>query len=374
MNILITGYNGFIGKNLVHYLEKQNNIKLFKFGKNNNLIDLEKYVKKCQIIFHLAGENRNKNHSQFIDNNFKLTKDLVNFIRKKKKKTYLIFSSSNQIKNKKNIYTKTKLSAEKHLKKNVGKNLSVKIYRFTNIFGKWAKPNYNSVIATFSYRISRNREIKISSHNEEIEFLHIDEVIKLFYNDIKNKKLKNFLLIKKFDNVHKIKLFDLVKKLKYFHNYRQQLINNTELALGFDKLLYSTFLTYIPIKQFKYYVKPKNDKRGSFLEFAKSKNNGQISILLVKPNQERGNHYHMTKVERFLKISGQGVFFYKNMITGERKKIKVVSSKTTIVETIPGWAHSIKNTGKKDLIFVLWSNEIFNKKKPDTVYYELNSK
>ncbi len=371
MNILITGYNGFIGKNLSFFLENKKNIKLFKFGKNNNLRDLENYVKKCEIIFHLAGENRNKKKNQFINNNFKLTKDLVNLIKKKSKKTYLFFSSTKQIESKKNIYTQTKLDAENYLKKNVSKNLSVKIYRFTNIFGKWAKPNFNSVVATFSHRISRNKKINVSRYNETIEFLHIDEVIKLFFNDIKNKKKRNLQLVKKFDNSYKIKLFDLVKKLKYFHKYRQKLIRDTELAYGFDKLLYSTFLTYIPVKQFKYNISSIKDKRGSFFEFVKSKNNGQISILVVKPNQVRGNHYHMTKVERFLILSGQGYFVFKNLISGEQKKFLFNSVKETIVETIPGWAHNIKNTGKKDLIAILWANENFNKEKPDTIHYKL---
>ncbi len=371
MNILITGYNGFIGKNLSFFLENKKNIKLFKFGKNNNLRDLENYVKKCEIIFHLAGENRNKKKNQFINNNFKLTKDLVNLIKKKSKKTYLFFSSTKQIESKKNIYTQTKLDAENYLKKNVSKNLSVKIYRFTNIFGKWAKPNFNSVVATFSHRISRNKKINVSRYNETIEFLHIDEVIKLFFNDIKNKKKRNLQLVKKFDNSYKIKLFDLVKKLKYFHKYRQKLIRDTELAYGFDKLLYSTFLTYIPVKQFKYNISAIKDKRGSFFEFVKSKNNGQISILVVKPNQVRGNHYHMTKVERFLILSGQGYFVFRNLISGEQKKFLFNSVKETIVETIPGWAHNIKNTGKKDLIAILWANENFNKEKPDTIHYKL---
>ena len=125
------------------------------------------------------------------------------------------------------------------------------------------------------------------------------------------------------------------------------------------------------MKQFKYNISAIKDKRGSFFEFVKSRNNGQISILVVKPNQVRGNHYHMTKVERFLILSGQGYFVFKNLINGEQKKILFNSAKQTIVETIPGWAHNIKNTGKKDLIAILWANENYNKEKPDTIYYKL---
>ena len=143
------------------------------------------------------------------------------------------------------------------------------------------------------------------------------------------------------------------------------------MAYGFDKLLYSTYLSYIPKDQYKYNVSSKDDKRGSFFEFIKSDKNGQVSILTVKPNQIRGNHYHMTKVEKFLILSGKGEFIFKNLISLVEKKIKVSALKKTIVETIPGWAHNIKNTGKKDLIFILWSNEIYNENEPDTVYLKI---
>lgn len=374
MNILVTGYKGFIGKNLIFFLKNNKNFKIFKYGKKNSLKDLKNYVQKSDIIFHLAGENRNNLNKEFLKNNVNITKNIIKFTKRKNNKTLIIYASTNQINKKNNIYTQTKILAENYLKKNSNKMVSVKIYRFTNIFGKWAKPNYNSVIATFCFNISRNRKIKLSQKNEDLKFLYIDDVIEMFKKDIYYKNYKKIRVISEFSKSYKIKLYNLAKKISFFHTNRRNITNNTELAHGFDKLLYSTYLSYIPTSNFKYNVTPITDSRGSFFEFIKSRKNGQISILNVKPNQLRGNHYHMTKVERFYILSGQGVFNYKNMITGQRKKIKVVSSKNTIVETIPGWAHSIKNTGKKDLVFVLWSNEIFNNKKPDTVYYELNSK
>lgn len=372
MNILVTGYNGFVGKNLVYFLKKNKNLKIYTFGKNNNLNDLKKLIFKSKIIFHLAGENRSKNPKNFFKNNLDLTKLIVNFIKKKNKKTHLIYASTNQINKQKSTYAKTKLLAENYLKKNCNKLFSVKIYRFTNIFGKWAKPSYNSVIATFCYNISRNKKIKLSKFNENIEFLHIDSVLQLFELDLKKKQKKYFEVIKKFSNSYKIKLYDLAKKIKYFYINRKNLLNEVELAHGFDKMLYSTFLSYIPPSQFKYKIKTVEDKRGSFYEFIKSFKNGQVSVLVVKPNQIRGNHYHMTKVEKFLVLSGKGEFLFKNLINNKKKKIKVNNLNETIVETIPGWIHNIKNTGKKDLIVILWSNEIYNQNKPDTIYYKLN--
>ncbi len=372
MNILITGYKGFLGKNLVYNLKKNKKIKVFNFGKEHNLEDLKKFINKSKVIFHFAGENRNKNEKNFFVNNIDLTKNIIEIIKKKNKKTHLIFASTNQIIKKKNIYSKTKLLAENLLKKNASKLFSVKIYRFTNIFGKWAKPNYNSVIATFCHLISRNKKIKLSKINNLIEFLYIDHVIKLFEADLKNKQKKKFELVNKFKNTFKIKLHDLARKINYFYLNRKNLLCEIELAHGFDKFLYSTYISYIPISQYKYIVTSKNDKRGSFYEFIKSSKNGQISILKVKPNQTRGNHYHMTKVEKFFILSGKGEFIFENLITKIQKKIKVNYLQKTIVETIPGWVHNIKNTGKKDLIFILWSNEIYNKNNPDTVYSEIN--
>ena len=372
MNILVTGYKGFVGQNLIYYLKKNKKVKILTFGKENNIEDLNFLINKSDIIFHLAGENRNKNEREFVKNNLNLTKYIVSIIKKKDKKNILIFSSTSQILKKKNIYSKTKLLTENFLKQNINKFFSVKIYRFTNLFGKWAKPNFNSVIATFSHLISRNKKIKLSKVNENIEFLHIDRVIELFEKDIKKKPIKKFELINKFDKTYKIKLHDLAKKINYFHLNRKNLLCEKELAYGFDKLLYSTYLSYIPTSQYKYLISSKNDKRGSFYEFIKSSKNGQISILVVKPNQVRGNHYHMTKVEKFFILTGNGEFIFENLITKIQKKIKVNSSQKTIVETIPGWVHNIKNTGKKDLIFILWSNEIYNQNKPDTVYSEIN--
>ena len=371
MNILVTGYNGFVGKNLIYNLKNNKKIKIFTFGKENDYQDLEKLVNKSNLIFHLAGENRNHSLKEFSKNNLELTKKIVDIIKKKNKKTYLIFSSTNQISKKKNIYSKTKLLAEKILKKNSSKSLIVKVYRFTNIFGKWARPNHNSVVATFCHLISRNKKIKLSKNNEIIEFLHIDEVIRILKKDISRKSTKKFKIINKFKKTFKIKLFDLVNKINNFYINRKKLLCNEELAYGFDKLLYSTYLSYIPKDQYKYNVSSKDDKRGSFFEFIKSDKNGQVSILTVKPNQIRGNHYHMTKVEKFLILSGKGEFIFKNLISHVEKKIKVSALKKTIVETIPGWAHNIKNTGKKDLIFILWSNEIYNENEPDTVYLKI---
>ena len=372
MNILITGYNGFIGKNLIFSLKDIKKINILTFGRENKLADLENLISKCSLIFHLAGENRNDNDKNFTKNNIDLTTRIVEIINKKKKKTSLIFSSTSQINKKNNIYSKTKFSAENILKKNSSSLFNVKIYRFTNIYGKWSKPNYNSVVATFCYNLSRNKKIKLSKINERLELLYIDDVIDYFLSDISIKFKKKFELIDSFNNTNKITLHNLANKINFFKKNRSILLNNTELADGFEKTLYSTYLSYIPHDNFKYSINLINDSRGSFFEFLKSKKDGQVSILIVKSKKTRGNHFHMTKVEKFFILSGQGTFLFENIISGEKKTFSITANNRQIVESIPGWAHNIKNTGKNDLIVILWSNEIFNKAKPDTFHYNLD--
>ena len=372
MNVLITGYNGFIGKNLILSLKNIKKINIQTFGKENNLADLENLISKCSLIFHLAGENRNKKDKNFTINNTDLTSQIVEIIKKKKKKISLIFSSTSQINKKKNIYSKSKIDAENILKKNSNQLFRVKIYRFTNVYGKWSKPNYNSVVATFCHNLSRNKKVHLSKTNEILDLLYIDDVVSYFLADIRTALKKKYELISKFPNTHKITVHDLAKKINFFKKNRTTLLNNIELAYGFDKFLYSTYLSYIPFNNFQYSIDLIKDARGSFFEFLKSKKNGQISVLIVKPKMIRGNHYHMTKVEKFFILSGKGNFLFKNMISDEKKVISINSKNQQIVESIPGWAHSIMNTGKNDLIVLLWSNEIFNKENADTFPYNLN--
>ena len=195
MNILVTGYKGFIGKNLIFFLKNNKNFKIFKYGKKNSLKDLKNYVQKSDIIFHLAGENRNNLNKEFLKNNVNITKNIIKFTKRKNNKTLIIYASTNQINKKNNIYTQTKILAENYLKKNSNKMVSVKIYRFTNIFGKWAKPNYNSVIATFCFNISRNRKIKLSQKNEDLkgiakEIQSFTDDVEGYANDIKDLATK----------------------------------------------------------------------------------------------------------------------------------------------------------------------------------------
>lgn len=367
MKILITGSNGFIGKNLFFQLKQNKKYQIFEYNKKNNLEQLEKFIKMSDVIFHFAGVNRGKINNDFKATNIGLTEKIIKILNLKKKTTRLIFSSTNLIeKDKKSNYSKSKLKAEILIKKNLSKIHKYKILRLPNIFGKWSKPNYNSVVATFCYNISRNIPIKILK-NKKIQFIYIDDLVNYLIKLINYKSsIKN---IKMFD----CKVDKLAKKIYEIKKNRFHMLKNFTDS-QFNKYLYSTYLTYIPTSKITYKLKAHNDKRGDFIELFKYPHAGQISYFTVNPNSTRGGHYHNTKVEKFFLVSGNVEFSLYNLENKKKKIIKLNSKENKILETIPGYVHIIKNKNRTTAKGIIWSNEIYNKKKPDTIYYNINEK
>ena len=367
MNVLIIGHNGFVGRNFKNYLET-NKINFFKFGSRNSISDLDGYINKISIIFHFAATNRANNKKKFITNNKNFTKNLLKYLEKKNLKIPMVYTSTIKV-FENSHYGQTKKDCEKLLIKSCKKyKIPLAILRLPNLFGKWTRPNYNSVVATFSYNISRN--IDVNSNNKIIRLYYIDDLVKFFFKKFilnfksfkNNKKQK---IYKKFSPIKFIKVNELEKKIKNFESKRNSLFL-PNLRSSFDKKLYSTFLTYIPIKKFTYKIFPKIDKRGLFCEIFKNQNFGQISYLTINPKQTRGEHFHNTKVEKFLLISGKCRFHFKDQNTKKEKIILCDSKKPQIVETIPGWVHKIYNTTNKLAIVMIWTNEVFDANNPDT--------
>lgn len=367
MNVLITGYNGFIGKNLISYLTL-NQINIFKFGSKNSFLYLEKIIDKIDLIFHIAGQNRAKDKKKFEKNNNVLSDKLIKFLEKKNLKIPMVFTSTIKV-NENSYYGITKKKSEDILYKFYKKsNTSLAILRLPNLFGKWSKPNYNSVVATFCYNISRKK--KVVSNNKEISLFYIDDLVKYFFkkfiinfNSFKKKKIQK--IYKKFYPIKFIKVSKLEKKIKEFDSIREKYYLPS-LTNIFDKKLYSTYLTYIPEKKFTYNLIKHEDKRGLFSEVFKHKNFGQISFLTINPKQTRGEHFHNTKVEKFLLISGKCKFQFQDQNSKDKKIIICDSKNPKIVETIPGWIHKIYNTTNKLAIVMIWTNEVFDVNKPDT--------
>lgn len=365
MNILVTGCDGFIGKNLIFHLKSNNSYNIIKLKKKYSINELKKKVLTSDAIFHLAGVNKGNSRSYFLNNNYFLTKKICTILKNAEKKIKIIFSSSIHVK-KNNYYGLSKLKSEKELLKlKKIKNISILIYRLPNVFGKWSKPFYNSVVATYCYQISRKKKISIHS-NQELKLLYIDDLVKDFLKVLKiNNFNKTYRLIKK---ISKIKLKKLAFTIKSFSNETSLTANNNLNDLV--KKLYSTYLSFIPKKLVSYNIIKSEDHRGKFVEFLKFGKYGQISYFTILPGKFRGNHYHHTKTEKFLVVSGSVKFIFINVVTKRKYSIIVSEMKEKVIITQPGWAHNIMNIGTKTAKIIVWSNEVYNKKYPDTINHK----
>ncbi|XZM23883.1 polysaccharide biosynthesis C-terminal domain-containing protein [Clostridium perfringens] len=371
MKVLITGAKGFIGKNLVSTLEREDKYEIICIDRENSKEELEKGVLNSDFIVHLAGINRPKNEEEFFKGNTGLTEDIIEILKKNNKNTSILITSSIQA-DLDNAYGQSKKGAEEALIKYMADTKgNVFIFRLPNVFGKWCRPNYNSAIATFCHNIARGEEVWISDPTKEMTLVYIDDVVRNIKNVIDNEKT----YIPGYQNVdieHKATLGEIVDLINFFKESRKSLmIPNMENEL--TKKLYSTYLSYLPEKDFSYPLKMNVDNRGSFTEFIKSKDRGQVSVNISKPGITKGNHWHDTKNEKFLVVSGEGVIRFRKVDSEEIIEYKVSGEKLEVVDIPVGYTHSIINTGERDMVTIMWVNEIFNPEKPDTIYLEVEN-
>lgn len=366
--ILVTGSEGFIAKNFIINFKNNPNFKIYRFSHESDLSLLTEYLKKVNYVIHLAGENRPKKKENFKKNNIEFTRILCqkinDQIKNSKKKIKLIFTSSVHAMSE-TKYGKSKLEAEKIIKKYKSKYFLINIFRLPGVFGKWCKPNYNSVVATFCHNIARNLPIKINDPKHKLKLVYIDDVIKAINQLLIMKESK---IIKKIKPEYLISVKDLALKIKGFKFSRKNLEIDT-MGNGFSKLLYSTYLSYLPSNQFSYSLKENKDVRGKFVEIFKSKLFGQMSYLTININKDRGGHYHHTKTEKFLVVKGKGLFRFRDLLTNNFVELKVSAKECRVVDTIPGWAHDIINIGSEELVVIVWANEIYDSQNPDTIQH-----
>ena len=366
--ILITGAEGFIGKNLVLRLNELSILKVHTFVRENDIQELPLLISEVDAVIHLAGENRPNNQDAFFQVNHGLTNDICLAIEEEYKKNEryipLILASSSQAELD-NLYGKSKLAAEEEVKSlNNKTNNPCIIYRLPGVFGKWCKPNYNSVVATFCHNIANDLPININDNNKELTLVYIDDVISEFINVLSN--LEPGLAYKKVEPEYNITLGELGQQIKNFNEFPTSLTVQA-VGVGLSRALYSTYISYLPKKKFIHDLVQHVDSRGMFVEMLKTPDCGQISVFTAHPGVTRGSHYHHTKTEKFLVIKGDALFCFRNLITNELVEIKVSGSFSQIVDTIPGWAHDITNIGKDELVVMLWANENFDIDKPDTI-------
>ena len=369
MRILVTGAKGFIGKNLVAELKNRQYNEIYECDKDTTEEQLDSYVKDCEFVFHLAGVNRPQNEEEFMKGNFGFTSILLNKLKENNNKSPILVTSSIQAELD-NAYGKSKKAGE-DLMFEYEKETGVKaiVYRLPNVFGKWCRPNYNSAVATFCNNIANDLPITVNDPNVVMNLVYIDDVVEEFISalDGNYNQQGKFCKVKV---VHTIKLGEIAEMLYSFKESRNDL-SIADMSDEFTKKLYSTYLSYLPEDRFAYDLDMKTDNRGSFTEFIRTKNNGQVSINVAKPGITKGNHWHHTKNEKFLVVSGKGKICFRKYDSDEIIEYNVSGEKLQVVDIPVGYTHNIINTGDTDMVTVMWANEPFNPEKPDTYFMEV---
>lgn len=368
MKILITGANGFVGKNLRSHLSLNKDIEVFCYDMDSTPEELDKYTKECDFVFHLAGVNRPQDPKEFMEGNYGFTSVLLNKLKEHNNKAPIMISSSIQAALD-NDYGKSKRAGEE-LMFSYGKenDVEVYVYRFPNLFGKWCRPNYNSVIATFCNNIAHNEEITVNDENKELTLAYIDDVC--------NEIIKCLDGIPTRDGDYCIVPVTYTVTLGYIANLIKSFrANSTGIMVPstgdeFTKKLYATYISYVPLEEMVVDLTEHRDDRGVFCELVRTKECGQVSVSTTNPNIVRGGHYHHTKMERFMVIKGKAEIEFEHVLTHEKIKFNVSGEKLQYVTIPVGYQHRINNIGDDELILILWANELYDESKPDTYVME----
>jgi UDP-2-acetamido-2,6-beta-L-arabino-hexul-4-ose reductase len=368
--VLITGANGFLGKNLRLHLAEQSDVQVVLYTRHNKPAQLAELLSGVDVVFHLAGVNRTQDPDEFQTGNADLTCQLADAVAEEARKSgepvSVVFASSTQA-SLDNPYGKSKREAEQTLFGLSEKHgLPVYVFRLPNVFGKWCRPNYNSVVATFCYNITRELPIQINDPASALTLVYVDDVLARFVQ-IMNGQVPS-PTPGEFADVspqYQTSVGELAKQLQGFCGSRTTLMSD-HVGQGLTRALYATYVSYLPVEAFAYEVPQHRDSRGVFVEMLKTPDAGQFSFFTAHPGVTRGGHYHHSKTEKFLVIKGQAQFRFRHMQTGETHELQTSGEKPHIVETVPGWTHDITNIGQEEMIVMLWANEIFDRALPDT--------
>lgn len=369
MNVLVTGAGGFIGKNLMQRLKCTDGMTVYAYDVDNDPGDLARYAEDADIVFHLAGINRPENTGEYMEGNFGFTRTLLDALEASQNTAKIVVSSSIQAALD-NPYGVSKKAGEELVFEHAAKTGGAAvIYRFPNVFGKWSRPNYNSAVATFCNNIARGLPITVDDPEKILHLVYIDDVVDEFMlcltGDEHTKDGYGYV-----PTVYDVRLGHIPELLHKFRDTRSSLAL-PDLTDGFEKKLYSTYLSFLPEDDFSYTLATHADERGSFTEFLKSEEKGQVSVNISVPGMVKGNHWHNTKNEKFLVVKGKGIIRFRRI--GDDKVIEypVSGDELRVVDIPCGYTHNIENTGDEDLITLMWANEMFDPQKPDTFYEEV---
>lgn len=366
MRVLVTGANGFVGRNLCVDLARREGLELFRYDVDSEPGELDVALRQADIIFHLAGVNRPQNPEEFSTGNTGLTDLICCKLIDLKRKPKIVLASSIQAALD-NPYGASKRAAEDVLKNYADRtDASAVVHRFRNLFGKWCRPNYNSVTATFCHNIAHDLPIQISNPANVVDLTYIDDVVAALAAELSSSDAGVFKMAEPLVS-YQTTLGELAALIRSFRDQRKTLLL-PDFSNPFVKALYSTYLTYLEPDDFAYTLDIKTDNRGSLAECIKTTSAGQIFISRTKPGITRGNHYHHTKTEKFIVVQGEALIRFRHITTDQVIEIRVRGEQYKVVDIPPGYTHSIENVGSDELVTLFWANEMFNPAKPDTVF------
>ncbi|OOY22036.1 capsular biosynthesis protein [Thioclava sp. DLFJ5-1] len=366
--ILVTGSQGFVGRNLMVRLGEEADVVVARFDRGDDSARLENLLAEADVVIHLAGENRPKDERAFDEINAGLTVKLCDAIQREfdtsGRHVALLLASSIQAECD-TPYGRSKLAAEQAVRAlaQETKNPAI-VFRLPGVFGKWGRPNYNSVVATFCHNIARGLPIRIDDPDASLRLAYIDDVLNAFLSALKSPEPGFYFA--DVDPTYVTTVGELAALLQAFETSRAKL-RTERVGTGLVRALYATYLSYLPEDRFAYDIPQHGDERGVFVEMLKTPDCGQFSYFTANPGVTRGGHYHHTKSEKFLVIKGEALFRFRHILSGEKLEIRTSNDKPRVVETIPGWSHDITNIGEGELVVMLWANEVFDRQHPDTI-------
>jgi UDP-2-acetamido-2,6-beta-L-arabino-hexul-4-ose reductase len=369
MHIVITGADGFIGKNLRVRLGEAGHHDVSSHTRDSAAQSLVDAVRDADVVFHLAGVNRPPDEAGYETGNAGFTRDLCAMLSATGRPVPVVFTSSTQAALD-NPYGRSKRAAEDALlayAETTG--AAVHLFRLTNVFGKWSRPNYNSAVATFCHNVARGLPVVIHDPSAPLRLVYIDDVIDAFAGLLDRPIAGGFREVRP---VYETTVGEVHDVIHGFAASRGTLMTG-RVGAGLPRALHATYLSFVPPEAFAYTVPAHGDPRGTFVEMLKTHDSGQFSYFTAHPGVTRGGHYHHTKTEKFLVVAGTARFGFRHVVTGERAEITVQGGEGRIVETVPGWAHDVTNIGADELVCMLWANEVFDRTKPDTIAMKVDA-
>jgi UDP-2-acetamido-2,6-beta-L-arabino-hexul-4-ose reductase len=363
MRIVVTGADGFIGMNLRVRLHEAGQIDVIAITRQSSADETRTALSSADFVFHLAGVNRPQDPADFIRGNADVTAQLCQALKLAGRHATVVLASSTQAALD-NPYGRSKQAAEAHVRAyGAETGAPVYVFRLTNVFGKWARPNYNSVVATFCHNVAHGLRIQVNDPSAALRLVYVDDLMDAFLRVLAAPAAT--AAVAEVGPVYETTVGEVAGIIESFGESRQNL-TTPRVGTGLVRALYSTYLSYLEPDAFEYRVPVHADPRGEFVEMLKTPDSGQFSYFTAHPGVTRGEHYHHTKTEKFLVIRGAAHFGFRHIVTGRTHELVTRGGEARIVETVPGWTHNITNIGNDELIVMLWANEIFDREHPDT--------